>query len=149
MTAQNLNSPSLSTHSSDERSMAAVAHGSAVLNFFGGIGGLIAAFVIWMTQREKSAWVAFHALQSLVFQAIVLGGTVLVVVLVWIVGFAVSFATIGFGTLVAVPVMILVFFVGFIVIAGVVVYGLYGAYQIYQGREFRYLWIGDWLARRR
>jgi uncharacterized Tic20 family protein len=101
-----------------------------------------------MTQKEKSAWVAFHALQSLVFQAVVLGGTVLVVVLVWIVGFAVSFATIGFGTLVAVPVMILVFFVGFIIIGAVVVYGLYGAYQIYQGREFRYIWIGNWLQQR-
>ncbi len=60
--------------------MAALAHGSAVLNLFAGIGGLIAALVIWMTQKEKSAWVAFHALQSLVFQAVVLGGTVLVVV---------------------------------------------------------------------
>ena len=149
MTAHTENNPFISTHTADERTMAALAHGSAVLNLFAGIGGLIAAFVIWMTQREKSAWVAFHALQSLVFQAIVLGGTVLVVALVWIVGFAVSFATIGFGTLVAVPVMILVFFVGFIIIGGVVVYGLYGAYQIYQGREFRYIWIGDWLARRR
>ena len=28
-----------------------------------------------------------------------------------------------------------------------VVYVFYGAYQIYQGREFRYRWIGDWLQR--
>ena len=148
MTAQTQNAPYVSAHSSDERTMAALAHGSAVLNLFAGIGGLIAAFVIWMTQKEKSAWVAFHALQSLVFQAVVLAGTVLLVVVVWIAGFAVSFATVGIGTIVAVPVMILSFFVGFLVIGGVVVYGVYGAYQIYQGREFRYLWIGDWLQRR-
>jgi uncharacterized Tic20 family protein len=148
MTTQAQNNPFVSAHTSDERTMAALAHGSAVLNLFAGIGGLIAAFVIWMTQKEKSAWVAFHALQSLVFQAVVLGATVLVVVLVWIVGFAVSFATVGIGTIVAVPVMILSFFVGFIVIGGVVVYGVYGAYQIYQGREFRYIWIGNWLQQR-
>ena len=148
MTAQTQNNPFVSAHTSDERTMAALAHGSAVLNLFAGIGGLIAAFVIWMTQKEKSAWVAFHALQSLVFQAVVLGGTVLVVVLVWIVGFAVSFATVGIGTIVAVPVMILSFFVGFLIIGGVVVYGVYGAYQIYQGREFRYIWIGNWLQQR-
>jgi hypothetical protein len=46
MNAQNPNPPSFSPHSSDERTMAALAHGSAVLNLFAGIGGLIAAFVI-------------------------------------------------------------------------------------------------------
>ena len=148
MTAQIPHDPFGSPHSSDERTMAALAHASAVLNLFAGIGGLIAAFVIWMTQKEKSAWVAFHALQSLVFQAAVLTVTVLVVVLVWIAGFVVSFATIGIGTFVAVPVMILVFFGGMIIIGAVVIYALYGAYQIYQGREFRYIWIGDWLQRR-
>jgi hypothetical protein len=33
-------------------------------------------------------------------------------------------------------------------IAAGMVYAFYGAYQIYQGREFRYRWIGDWLQRR-
>jgi len=128
--------------------MAMLAHGSALLNLFAGIGGLIAAFVIWMTQKEKSAWVAFHALQSLVFQAAVIIITVVVVGGVWVVGFAISFATIGIGTFVAVPVMIIVFFGGFVLVGAGVVYGLYGAYQVYQGREFRYLWVGDWLQRR-
>ena len=148
MTAQARNNPFNNPHSSDERTMAALAHGSALLNIFSGAGGLIAAVVIWLTQREKSAWVAFHALQSLVFQAVVLIVTVLVVGVVWVVGFIVSFATIGIGTIVAVPVMILVFFGGFAMIAAGMVYSLYGAYQIYQGREFRYIWIGDWLQRR-
>jgi hypothetical protein len=25
------------------------------------------------------------------------------------------------------------------------VYSLYGAYQVYEGREFHYIWIGDWI----
>ncbi|HVM73164.1 MAG TPA: DUF4870 domain-containing protein [Anaerolineales bacterium] len=144
MTIQTENSP----HSSDERTWAALAHASALLNVFGGVGGIIAALVIWLIQREKSAWVGFQALQALVFQAAAVTITVLVVVVVWAVGFMVSFATIGFGTLVAVPVMILVFFGGFAMMAAGMVYAIYGAYQIYQGREFRYRWIGDWLQRR-
>jgi uncharacterized protein len=148
MTAQMPNTPFVSPHSSDERTMAALAHGSALLNLFSGVGGPIAALVIWLTQREKSAWVAFQALQALVFQAAVVIITVLVVGVVWVVGFIVSFATIGIGTIVAVPVMILVFFGGFAMIAAGMVYSLYGAYQIYQGREFKYKWIGEWVERR-
>ncbi len=148
MIAQTQNNPPVSPHSSDERTWAALAHGSALLNIFSGVGGLIAALVIWLTQRGKSAWVAFHGLQSLIFQVAVSVITVLVVAVVWVVGFVVSFATVGIGTIVAVPLMILVFFGGFVVVGAGVIYCLYGAYQVYQGREFRYLWIGDWLQRR-
>ena len=74
--------------------------------------------------------------------------SLLVVGVVWVVGFIVSFATIGIGTFVAIPVMILAFFRGFAMIAAGMVYAFYGAYQIYQGSEFRYRWIGDWLQRR-
>jgi uncharacterized Tic20 family protein len=143
MTAQNPN-----TFSPDERTWATLAHASALLNIFSGMGGLIAALVIWLTQREKSAWVAFHALQSLIFQTAVTAITVLVVGVVWVVGFIVSFATVGFGTIVAVPVMILVFFAGFAMIAAGIGYSLYGAYQLNQGRDFRYKWIGDWVQQR-
>ena len=145
MTVQTQNSTSATSHSSDERTWATLAHASALLNVFGGVGGIIAALVIWLTQREKSAWVGFQALQALVFQAAAVVITVLVVSAVWVVGFIVSFATIGMGTFVAVPVMILVFFGGFAMIAAGMVYAFYGAYQIYQGREFRYLLVGGWL----
>jgi uncharacterized protein len=131
----------------DDRTWATLSHASALLNVFSGIGGLIAAFIIWLTQRERSAWVAFHALQSLIFQAAVMVLTTVFVGGVWVVGFLVSFATVGFGTLVAVPVMILVFFAGFVMVAAGMVYSCYGAYQVNQGRQFRYMWIGDWLAR--
>jgi hypothetical protein len=148
MNPQMQNTPIVSTHSSDERTWATLAHASALLNLFGGVGGIIAALVIWLTQREKSAWVGFQALQSLVFQATVLIITVLVVAVVWVVGFIVSFATIGIGTFVAVPVMIMFFFGGFVVMAAGMVYAFFGAYQVYQGREFRYKWIGNWLQQR-
>jgi uncharacterized Tic20 family protein len=148
MNTQTQNTPLISTHSSDERTWATLAHASALLNLFGGVGGLIAVAVIWLIQREKSAWGAFQALQAGLFQGTVLLITLQVVGVVWVVGFIVSFATIGIGTFVAIPVMILAFFGGFAMIAAGMVYAFYGAYQIYQGREFRYRWIGDWLQRR-
>jgi len=137
-----------SPHSSDERTWAALAHASSLLNMATGMGGLIAAAVIWLTQKEKSAWVAFHGLQSLVFQAAQSLIVFLVVGVVWVVGFAFSFITIGIGTIVAVPVMIAAMFLGIVFMIGGLVYSLYGAYQVYEGREFRYIWIGDWIYRR-
>ncbi len=50
----------------EERIMAALSHGSVVL--FG--AGVIAAIVLWVTQKEKSAYVAFQALQATVYQMI-------------------------------------------------------------------------------
>jgi hypothetical protein len=41
--------------------------------------------------------------------------------------------------------MILVFFGGFVIVGAGVFYCLYAAYQIYQDKDFRYLWVGDWL----
>ena len=148
MSAQIPNTLPVSPHSSDERSWAAFAHGSALLNLAGGVGGIIAALVIWLTQKEKSAWVAFHGFQSLVFQAATLILTVLVVGVVWVLGFAFSFITVGIGTLVAVPLMILVFFGGFAIMGAGMIYSFYGAYQVYQGRDFCYIWIGPWVYRR-
>jgi uncharacterized Tic20 family protein len=71
-------------HSSDERTWAALAHASTLLNAATGMGGLIAAAAIWLTQKEKSAWVAFHGLQSLIFQAVQYLIVSLVVGTVWV-----------------------------------------------------------------
>jgi uncharacterized Tic20 family protein len=53
--------------SDDERMLAAMAHASIIMNAFSG-GGIIAAAVIWATQRGRSPFVAHHALQALLFQ---------------------------------------------------------------------------------
>ena len=44
----------------------------------------------------------------------------------------------------AVPIMIAVMFIGLAVLFGGLIYSLYGAYQVYEGREFKYKWAGDW-----
>ena len=53
-----------STVSSNERNLAALAHAGVVLP---GVG-LVAPLIIWCSQREKSAYVAFQALQALTYQ---------------------------------------------------------------------------------
>ena len=87
MSAQISNSSIVSPYSSDEKSWAAFAHENALLNLTGGVGGIIAILVIWLTHKERSAWVAFHSFQSFAFQEAILILTILVAGVVWILGF--------------------------------------------------------------
>ncbi|MGD0005259.1 MAG: DUF4870 domain-containing protein [Anaerolineaceae bacterium] len=138
----------VSAHDENERKWAAAAHGSALLNLFvPGIGGIIGALVIWMTQKEKSAWVAFHSKQALVFQTALFVILLVVVGGSWTLGFIFSFATIGLGTLIAVPVMMLTLLLGIAVSMAGMVYSCYGAYRVYQNQDFLYLWAGNWVKR--
>ncbi len=54
----------------DERSWSALAHLSAFLNLFTGFLGPVAAFAVWLVYRERSGVVAYHAMRSVVYQAI-------------------------------------------------------------------------------
>ncbi len=59
--------PPQSVTTSNERLLAALAHGSVILSFF---GALVPA-LIWSFQRRKSPYVAFHALQAAGYQMFV------------------------------------------------------------------------------
>jgi uncharacterized Tic20 family protein len=134
--------------SEDERVLAALSHASIVANAVN-LAGMIATSLIWTMHRERSPYVRAHALQALVYQGAVLlislflalfGGLCLALSLlpvmlrpdlyrgsppsysVWI-GVLALLALIGFGVLAT-------------------LYGLFGAYQVYRGRPFRYLLIG-------
>src|SRR4030042_1301430 len=54
----------------DERNLAALAHATILLNFIFPGMGLVAAAVIWLTQRERSSYVGNQALQATVFQVV-------------------------------------------------------------------------------
>jgi len=58
----------------DERSWSALAHLSAFLNLFTGFLGPVAAFVVWLVYRERSWWLARHAIRYVVYQSIWLVG---------------------------------------------------------------------------
>ena len=147
----------------DERILAALAHASVILPFW----GLIGAIVIWATQREKSRFVNFQALQGAVYQ--------LSLILLGFVGGACYMCSF-FGMFLVMPVGIfamegisdpntaegliamLVTFtttlfpfcvMGIFVLIGAafVIYGLYGAVRVLQGDDFRYAIIGHRLER--
>ncbi|RIK29867.1 MAG: hypothetical protein DCC56_10840 [Anaerolineae bacterium] len=136
----------------NDKIMAALAHVSAILPFM----GVIAPIIIWATQKDKSEYVAFQALQAVVYQ--------LLMILAWFVGmgcymasFFVTFFTIPFtggnnGEInpALAPFFMLSFFVPFIVFGAIfiggaifVIYGLIGTMQVFQGKDFRYLVIGN------
>jgi uncharacterized Tic20 family protein len=143
----------------DERVMAALAHASVILPFWGMIG----AIVIWATQKDKSPFVRFQALQGVAYQ--------LCLVLCGFLCFACYMCTffgMSLGTFLLLPVGIFaaegaseaegiigmlvgmlpafspfcVF--GLIILVGLsfVLYGLYGAVRVLQGEDFRYVIIG-------
>lgn len=138
----------------NERTLAGLAHAGILLGLVtSGIGGPIVALVIWLTQREESEWVRFQALQALVYQ--LLGIAVMFLsVMCWL---GLWFAT--FVPLVAnpdqysnaPPPAMIASFALLCVPLGLTVlwtlYGVWGGLRAWQGANFRYLILGDLLAR--
>ena len=139
---------SKSAPSQNDKIMAALAHISAVLPLM----GVIAPIVIWATQKDKSEYVAFQALQAVAYQ--------LVMILAWFIGmgcymisFFTTFLTIPFseGTgETSLPITFIIPFIifGLIFVGGAifVIYGIIGAINAFQGKNFRYIIIGNRLT---
>jgi uncharacterized Tic20 family protein len=53
----------------DENTWSALAHLSVFVNLLTGFFGPVAALIIWFIYRDRSERVAFHALQSALYQA--------------------------------------------------------------------------------
>lgn len=116
----------------NEQTWSMLAHLSTLLNLITGIGGPIAALVIWLVYKDKSQRVTFHALQSLWYQI-----AWFVIFLVYgIVTFVLSLITFGLAGFVLVP---LAFVIGLIPI----VHQCYAAYKVNQGIDYRYPFIAD------
>lgn len=141
--------------SQNDKIMAALAHISVLLPFM----GVIAPIVIWATQKDKSEYVAFQALQAVAYQ--------LLMIVAWFVGMA-CYMLSFFGTFFTIPlagaaggevdpsvapIFMLGFLIPFLVFGGMflggalfVVYGVIGAIQVFQGKDFRYIVVGNRLA---
>jgi uncharacterized Tic20 family protein len=145
-----------------EWTAAALAHASIlltlVLAFAGGVGalvGLAVPLVIYLSYRERSRFITFHALQSLVYQG---AGALIYLVLVavlaaavaatWTISGILSAVVIGFLLM---PLALVITILTVILLVGApllwVGYGLYAAYRVYQGEDFRYWQVGEWLER--
>jgi len=137
----------------DERVLAGLAHGSILFGpLTNGVGGIVTALVVWLIKRDKSPYVAFQALQALVYQVatFVLTGLVTccwtaVWMLMWMPALAanpeayqdVPPAGMWIGLALAiVPIAVWVV---------TTVYGLIGAARTLGGHDFEYAVIGKWL----
>ncbi len=137
------------TPNQDERVMAALANISAILPFM----GVFAPIVIWVTQKDKSQYVAFQSLQALVYQ--------LTMIVAWIIGmgcymcsFFGTFLTIPFSSTAKMspatdPLFFISFFIPFLIFGAIflggflfIIYGVVGAVMAFQGKPFRYIIIG-------
>jgi uncharacterized Tic20 family protein len=138
----------------DEWTAASLAHASVLLTLIlglaGGVGalvGLAVPLVMYFGYREESRFVAFHALQSFVYQVIgtVIGaGLFFLVAAAWTISGWLTLILVGFLLM---PLALLLTLQLVCVIFGWLGCGLYAAYQVYQGRDFRYGLIGEWLEK--
>jgi uncharacterized Tic20 family protein len=108
----------------DERIWSIFAHLSMFLNLVTGFLGPVAALLIWLVYRDRSAKVAFHALQSMWYQI----GWLLILAVGWTATALLMVVLIGF---VLIPVMVIVSVVPFVQ-AG------YAAYKVSNGENYRY-----------
>ncbi len=119
----------------DERTWSMLAHLSVLLSLITGIGGPIAALVIWLVYKDKSQRVAFHALQSLWYQV------------AWI---AIIFGYVIVSTILTVVIVgIFMFFLLPLIGLIPIVHQCYAAYKVNQGVDYRYPVIADMIDRER
>ena len=144
MTESETITPAMPT--SEERAMAALAHGSVVLSF---LGALVPA-LIWVTHRRKSPFVAFHALQAAGYQMLTfwLGlaaylGFILLIFILLIPFSDVILEQSGenpAGTAMQIQWIVSLVFYGFILLYSLL--GIAGAIFCLTGRDFKYPFLG-------
>lgn len=134
----------------DERVMAALSHVTVLIPTI----GVIAPIVIWATQKEKSRFVAFQALQAAAFQ--------LLIVVLWFVGMACYMGSffLMFGGIALsqsagrfnpgpgfAVIPFLVIFGMLSIMLLMVIIGIVAAIMVFQGKDFHYPLIGDFVER--
>ena len=126
----------------DERTWAMLSHLSVLLNLITGFIGPIAALVIYLVYKDRSRYVAYHALQAAIFQLIWWYGGGLIIGAMWAVVGALSAIVIG---VVLIPIALVVTLVFALLPLGALVYGVVGAVQVSQEQDFKYWLVGDWV----
>jgi len=122
----------------DERTWAMLAHLSVLLNLFTAVGGIAGALIIYLVYKDRSRYVAYQSLQSLIMQGILwMGGSVIAGVF-WAATSILSALIIG---VVCVPLACIVSLLPVVSI----VYGIVGGIKCYQGADFQYWLIGNWV----
>jgi len=111
----------------EERLWAMLAHLLALLGYVTWLGAYIAPLVIYLVYKDKSHFVAFHALQSLFFQLALL----VVAAICALLAITIVLACI------AIPLAI-------VMSVGALAYIIVAAIRAYNGELFEYWLIGKW-----
>ncbi len=115
-----------------------LAHLSVLLNLVTGFLGPVAALLIYLIFKDRSRYVAYQSMQSFVFQMVWWVGGGVLAGLAWAVSGVLTIILVGF---LCMPIACLISFIP----VAALVYGLVGAVQCSEGRDFRYWLIGDWV----
>jgi uncharacterized protein len=123
---------------SEERTWAMIAHLSVLLNLVTGFLGGIAAIIIYFIYKDRSRLVAYHAMQSFIFQSIT-----------WVGAGLLGGLFIGLGSAFAILIIpLLCLLPGFLFLLAMpasLIYGIIGGVKVNNGEDFRYWQIGDWV----
>jgi hypothetical protein len=122
----------------DERTWAMLAHLSVLLNMVTGFFGPLAALLIYLIYRDRSRYVAYQAMQSFVFQLIWWVGGGILAAIAWTISGLLSIVVIG---LCLMPIALIISLIPL----AALVYGVIGALETNQGKDFKYWLIGDWV----
>jgi uncharacterized Tic20 family protein len=124
---------------SEERMWAMLAHLSVLINLVTGALGPIVALSIYLVYKDRSRYVAYQSLQSLLLQLIGWVGGGLIVGAAWAITGVLSAFLIG---LCLIPFALLL---TLLLPGATIVYAIIAAVKTNQGEDFRYWLIGDWV----
>ncbi len=119
--------------SSDERLWAMLAHLSGLLGWAMARGQYLAPLIIFLVYRERSRFVAYHAMQQRLFQVFLLA----VCIALAIAGVVMGVITCGFGLVLVIPLLLALAIYA-------LVYIIWAAIEAYNGKWFRISLVGDW-----
>lgn len=106
----------------DEKLWGMLAHLLTLVGYVIWVGAYVVPLVIYIVYKEKSKFVAFHALQSLFFQL----------------------AALVAGIVLLIPSIFCLFLPIFALAVGVLVYVILAAIKAYNGELFEYWLVGQW-----
>jgi uncharacterized protein len=121
----------------EEKNWAMLAHLSVLLNLVTGFLGPVAALAIYLVYKDRSRYVAFQSMQALLMQLILWIGGGIVAGILWVIAGLLSVVLIGLCL------MPLAMVITLLPLAAIV-YGIIGAVETNQGKDFRYYMISKW-----
>jgi uncharacterized Tic20 family protein len=123
---------------SDERTYAMLAHLTVLANLITGFLGPVVALILYIIYKDRSRYVAYHAMQSFVFQLVFWVGGGILAGITWAISSILTAVIIG---CLIMPIALV--FSALPLIA--IIYGIIGGIKCNQGQDFKYWLVGDWV----